>query len=201
MHAATRAITTTPTQLPPRISRQHKVTMQARTKRHSVAPSGRRRARMTRTVLAVRASPSGTIECRSVSDRASPCRGLGGTGRYSMTRSGTIRTRADSRGRTRTITLEKADDPPENHDCPSGKPPLQQPTDGKFPSPSARFVLPETPNRWRANGERAPRGLSDTRWHDPNLYGWWRTRANWSGWTIRHRPARNGTDRHRMALI
>jgi hypothetical protein len=201
MHAATRVTTTTPTQPPPRTRRQHRVTMRTRIKRHSMAPPGRRRARMTLTVLAVRSRPSGTIECRSVSDCASPCQRLGGTGRHSMTRSGTIRTRADSSGRTRTITRKKADDPTENHDTPSRKPPLQQPPDGRFPLPSARFVPPGAPDRWRANGERAPHGLSDTRWHDPNLYGRWRTRTISGGRTIRHRATRNGIDWHRMALI
>ena len=180
---------------------QHRVTAWSRTKRHSMAPPGRRRTRMTLTVLAVRTRPPGTIECRSVSDRASPCQGLGDTDWHSMTRSGTIRTRADSSGRTRTITREKADDPTENDDSPSRKPPLQQPTDGRFSSPSARFVPPGAPDRWRANGERAHRGRSDTRRHDPNLCGRWRTQAIWSGRMIRHSPARNGTDRHRMALI
>ena len=175
--------------------------MQTRTKWHSSAPPGRRCTRMTLALLAVHTRPRGTVECRSVSDRASPCQGLGGTSRHAMTRSGTIRTPTDSYGRTRTITREKADDPTENHDSPSRKPSLQQPTDGGFPLPSARFVPPEAPDRWRANGERAHRGRSDTRWHDPNLCGRWRTRAIWSARTIRHRAARNGIDRHELTLI
>ena len=175
--------------------------MRTRTKGHSMAPPGTRRTRMTLTALAVRTRPPGTIECRSVSDRASPYQGLGGTGWHSMTRSGTIRTRADSCGRARTITREKADNPTGNHDSPSRKPPLQQPTDDRFPLPSARFVPSEAPDRWRANGERAHRGRSDTRWHGSNLCGRWRTQAIWSGRTIRQCPTRTGTDRHRMTLI
>jgi hypothetical protein len=146
-------------------------------------------------------TPPGTIEFRSMSDRAGPCQGLGSTSQHAMTRSGTIRTRADPRGRTRTIIRGKTDGQSANHDCSSGKPPLQQPTDGSFPLPVARIAPPEAPDRWRANGERAHRGPSDTRRHDPNLDGRSRTRAIWRGWTIRHRPAHNGTDQYKMASI
>jgi hypothetical protein len=57
------------------------------------------------------------------------------------------------------------------------------------------------PSRWRADGERAAPGPSDTRRHHPNLYGRWRTRATGAGRTIRHWATQTGTDRHGMALI